>query len=341
MDRKTKWITIVLTLLSLNVVAESSAHWGFPRYGFGRCGIGGGVFVSNRLGYGGFGYGHFRSYQQVGYFASDFCGPGFVGGFVGPTCIAPPLFYPQPIVLNVPTVVPVPFRAPVPRAPAPVHPPDPAPAAGNNQNAPIENFALPNIRRQADPVDEIRRRVEVLKRSTPQGRQRADRSISSGDAAFAKQSYARATSRYREAVARAPDYAEGHFRLAHMYIASRQFDLALKSALTALELSGTARRDGFSLADMYQGNGFARQKDDERLLDASLREPNDGGLQFLIGLTLHYGGNPLKAREHFQKAAGLAGPQQDYVRHFLPITLVAEPIKAEAEVANARLGIGL
>ena len=153
-----------------------------------------------------------------------------------------------------------------------------------------------------DDLDEIRRRVMVLKRSTPQSRTRADRLISAGDASFRKQSYARAVAQYRDAIARAPDYAEGHFRLAHAYVATRRFNLALKSAMTAIELAGTARRDGFSMDELYQGNKFAREQHDAMLFDAALREPTDGGLQFLIGFTLHYDRQPLKAREHFRKA---------------------------------------
>jgi tetratricopeptide (TPR) repeat protein len=175
-----------------------------------------------------------------------------------------------------------------------------------------------------DDLDEIRRRVTVLKRSTPQGRTRADRLISAGDASFRKQSYARAVAQYRDAIARAPDYAEGHFRLAHAYVATRRFNLALKSAMTALELAGTARRDGFSIDELYQGNKFARERHDAMLFDAALREPVDGGLQFLIGFTLHYDRQPLKAREHFRKANQFAGAHQAYLRHFLPVAPVAE-----------------
>ena len=148
--------------------------------------------------------------------------------------------------------------------------------------------------------------------------------ISTADAAFAKQSYARAVALYRNAIARAPDYAEGHFRLAHAYVATRRYNLAIKSAMVALQLSGTARRDGFSLEELYQGNKFAREQHDAMLLDATLREPRDGGLQFLIGFTIHYSGNPFKAREHFRTAMRFQGAHQAYARQFLPVVSVAE-----------------
>ncbi len=231
-----------------------------------------------------------------------------------PICVAPP-----PVVVAAPVFM---NMAPaIPRLAA---------------RPPRENLIPPVVGADAQPpgpfdaLEEIRRRAAVLKPSTPAGRTRADRMISAGDTAFAEQVYARATSKYRDAIARAPDYAESHFRLAHAYVATRRYNLALNSAMIALELAGTARRDRFSLEEMYRGNKFARQQHDAKLLDASLREPTDGGLQFLIGFTLHYGGNPLKAREHFRQAVSLPGPHQAYVRHFLPV----QPV-AEAEVAAA------
>ena len=177
---------------------------------------------------------------------------------------------------------------------------------------------------------EIRRRAAILKPSSPAGRVRADRLISSGDQAFAEQNLARATARYREAIAKAPDYAEAHFRLAHAYVATRRYNLALKSALVALELAGTSRRDGFSLEDMYQGDQFPREQHLKRLVDASLREPTDGGLQFLIGFTLHFDAQTELAQDHFRDAQDLDGIHRAYLRYFLPEKPLAEP----AEAAN-------
>lgn len=201
------------------------------------------------------------------------------------------------------------------------------PAAAAVENDPPANEPAEQVV-DAGPFDElaeIRRRVSVLKRSTPTGRDRADRLISSGDASFAEQTYARAVALYRDAIARAPDYAEPHFRLAHAYVATRRYNLALKSAMTALELAGTTRRDRFSLAELYQGNKFARQRHDEMLLDASLREPQDGGLRFLIGFTAHYSSQPLVARRHFREAMQFPGAHQAYVRQFLPVVPVSDP----------------
>jgi hypothetical protein len=244
--------------------------------------------------------------------------------------IVQPWIVPAPAFVPSPVFVPVPAPVPVPVAPAAVRPLGVPPVA----NVGGENFAHKAIAPPGqvilDPVAfddeaEIRRRAAVLKTSTPGGRMRADRLISRGDQAFADQVFARATAQYRDAIAKAPDYAEAHFRLAHAYVATRQYNLALKSALVALELAASSRRDGFSLEDLYQGDNFVRRQHLQKLIDASLREPHDGGLAFLLGFTLHYGSEPDKAREYFLTAQRIAGMQQAYVRYFLPVQQVAEP----------------
>lgn len=207
-------------------------------------------------------------------------------------------------------------------APRPVGPPPRPMGPPANQIQPVD-FRIPDVDIN-DPLDEIRRRAAVLKPSTPGGRTRADRLISSADEYFSEGNYARAVARYRDAIAKAADYAEPHFRLAHAYVSTRRFNLALKSALTALELAGTARRDGFSLEEMYRGAKFSRQQHDAILVDALAREPEDGGLMFLVGLTYHYGGKPLEAREMFRASEKFPGAHQAYTRLFLPIEPVQE-----------------
>lgn len=280
------------------------------------------------------------------------CGGVFVVETIVPVPVVRPwLLSPLPFraaPVEVVTASPRPFLAPAVGNVGPAVPPM---AGGGNVAAAGNQFAENFVRKNGMPqqdllagkVDEpaphvrggdfsdageIRRRAAVLKASTPVGRMRADRLISSGDQAFAQQNLARATALYRDAIAKAPDYAEAHFRLAHAYIATRRYNLALKSVLVALELSGTSRRDGFSLEDMYQGDLFPREQHFNRLLDASRREPADGGLKFLIGFTLHFNGDRDKAVTYFRQAQDLDGIQQSYARYFLPVTPVGEPIEA-------------
>ncbi len=174
-------------------------------------------------------------------------------------------------------------------------------------------------------VTEIQRRVDVLKPSTPEGRGRADQLLAQGDAQFSAQRYGLASAKYKDAMAKAADYPKSHFRLAHCDIASGNYDLALTRFLMALELAGSAERVNFSLEQLYQGDKFTKQTHIDRLQDAILREPDDGGLVFLMGLTLHYDQHPLEARVWLNKSQAMPGAHQAYVHYFLPVIPVAEP----------------
>ncbi len=191
-------------------------------------------------------------------------------------------------------------------------------------NVPQANVVPPGLANDAS--GEIQRRVDVLRRSTPEGRDRADRLLAQGDALFALQRFSAASAKYRDAMAKAPDYPKPHFRLAHCSIATASFDLALTHSLMALELAGSAERVNFSLDELYRGNELTKQSHFERLQDAILREPNDGGLVFLLALTLHYDDRPWEARQQFIASQAMPGAHQAYVHLFLPIVPVAEPI---------------
>lgn len=172
----------------------------------------------------------------------------------------------------------------------------------------------------APPVaqDEITRRVAALKPSTETGRLRSDELIADGDREFAAQQFRKAAGKYREAIAKAPDYPPGHLRAGHAYIATGDYELAVTYFAMGFELSRNIKRPGFSLADLYRGNALAQQQHEETLADAVLRQPDDGGLLFLTGLTLHYGGRPLQARDYFRRATEMPGRHQPYAAMFVP-----------------------
>lgn len=195
--------------------------------------------------------------------------------------------------------------------------------------------AQPAADAELDQAAEIRRRVAMLRESKPGGRQRADRLIAIADRSFADQDYRRATSKYRQAVAQAADYATAHFRLGHAYVATGDLELALTSFLIGLELSGAVERAGFSLEDMYRGDELAKQTHLHTLSDAALRQPEDGGLRMLVGMSLYYDGQPLRARTYFEQAARLPGPQQTYARMFFPADAL-DQLEAARELEAAR-----
>lgn len=235
---------------------------------------------------------------------------------------APLIVQPQPIVVQVPVVVPV--AVPMGQQPMVQQPGRPA-------------VALPAPRRIAPPdnVDageqEILRRVAALKPSTEDGRMRADQAIADGDREFAEGRHRRAITRYRDAIRRAPDYTSAYFRAGHAHVAVGDYDLALTYFAMALEIARTPHRDGFSLDTLYRDDQQSKQEHLAALGGAIRQQPNDGGLQFLLGITLHYDGNPLKAREYFRKSLELPGRHRPYANLFLPNPPPPPPLLAPAD----------
>ena len=223
-----------------------------------------------------------------------------------------------------------PFQGVSPLPVFPIEPFDQRLDPGFAARPPLRNNAAPNVMpgavmgggaaQAAQPVaqDEITRRVAALKPSTEAGRLRSDELIADGDREFAAQQFRKAAGKYREAIAKAPDYPPGHLRAGHAYIATGDYELAVTYFAMGFELSRNINRPGFSLADIYRGNALAQQQHEEALADAVLRQPDDGGLLFLTGLTLHYGGRPLQARDYFRRAAEMPGRHQPYAAMFVP-----------------------
>jgi len=191
----------------------------------------------------------------------------------------------------------------------------PAPAAINANPAPVQPLVPQNV---PAAEDEIARRVAVLKPSTEAGRSRSDVLIAEADREFAGQKYRPAAQKYRDAIAKAPDYSPGHLRAGHAYTATGDYDLAVNYFAMGFALSRTIERPGFSLNDLYRGDNLAKEQHAEALADAVLRQPGDGSLLFLTGVFQHYNGHPLQARDYFRRAAELPGRHQPYAAMFLP-----------------------
>lgn len=193
------------------------------------------------------------------------------------------------------------------------------------QPAPAMPPVQPQVRAQPQPKaaipaaeDEITRRVAALKPSTDAGRLHSDELIAAGDREFVAQQYRRAAAKYRDAIAKAPDYPPAHLRAGHAYIATGDYELAVTYLAMGFELSKTIERPDFSLTDLYRGNNVAKDQHFEALADAVLRQPEDGGLLFLTGITQHYDGHPLQARDYFRRAAAIPGRHQPYAAMFVP-----------------------
>jgi len=231
-------------------------------------------------------YGNYSNYSNY----SGYRGNGFNGGYIFPPAIS---VQPAPIMPPVQQQV---RQQPQEKLQPPPQPKGGAPAA----------------------EDEITRRVAALKPSTEAGRLHSDELIAEGDREFVAQQFRRAAGKYRDAIAKAPDYPPAHLRAGHAYIATGDYELAVTYFAMGFELSRTIDRPDFSLTDLYRGNNNAKDQHLEALADAVLRQPEDGGLLFLTGLTQHFDAHPLQARDYFRRAASIPGRHQPYAAMFVP-----------------------
>lgn len=260
-----------------------------------------------------------------------YAGPGysFIPGYnwYG---MAPPVVVVQPQIVQVPVQVPqLPANAVAANRPAAgnVQPPMGVGGGvvGNNAMLPPPRVIRPDANAPGAET-EILRRVIALRKSDANDRTRADQAIADGDQEFADGQYRRAMLDYRDALKRAPDYPLALFRAAHAHTVLGDYDLAVTYFGMGLELSRDIVRDGFTLDTLYKGDAISKQQHYGELGAALRRQPQDGGLNYLMGMMLHYDGNAQKAEEYFRKAVELPGRHRPYAAMYLP----EEPPAAQA-----------
>ena len=146
--------------------------------------------------------------------------------------------------------------------------------------------------------------VPIQVRSGPNAAalQLANKYINYGDRLFGEQRYQEALSRYKTAVLAAPAHPEAHFRKAHALVTVNQPALALKAFDRGYQLLGNKQRKAFQLDDIYQDNRSAKIAHMERLAKAAIDNPADAKPLLLLGLALHYDGEPERAQKFFARA---------------------------------------
>jgi tetratricopeptide (TPR) repeat protein len=140
---------------------------------------------------------------------------------------------------------------------------------------------------------------------------------------------------YRDALKRAPDYPLALFRAGHAHTVLGDYDLAVTYFGMGLELSRDTVRDGFTLDTLYKGDAISKQQHYGELGAMLRRQPQDGGLNYLMGMMLHYDGNATKAEEYFRKAVELPGRHRPYAAMYLPDEPPAPPVPAVPPVPAA------
>ena len=145
-----------------------------------------------------------------------------------------------------------------------------------------------------------------LEMSSPEARARAARQIELGDEAFARQQYAQAMGRYRNAIKAAPDRGEAQFRLAQAYLATGKFAQAADAIARGLRFDPSWPESGFNVQQFYAGNEAARLAHLERLAETARDDFDNPVLLFLLGYQLYFSHEPERALPFFERAMLLA-----------------------------------
>lgn len=160
-------------------------------------------------------------------------------------------------------------------------------------------------------------------------RRKADQLIAQGDVLFREQKYLHAIDRYKEAVERAPDMAEAHWRKGHAYVAMHRYQLAAAAFKRALALKPDAERDGFRLNELYGPAATVKTSHLEALAGETLERSESSDLYFLLGVFLRYDGQAERAEKFFVHALELAGSASGHLTAFLPTVEEATPVAAQ------------
>jgi tetratricopeptide (TPR) repeat protein len=156
-----------------------------------------------------------------------------------------------------------------------------------------------------------------------------------GDAHWAEQQYQLALQQYKTAAGAARDLATPYLRQGMALIATRRYDLAADAFVRALDVDDAVPDSDFRLDTLYGDLRLAKNSHLESLAGRALENPDDARMLFVLGVFLHFDGEPERAVKFFRKSAELSGGMAPYARLFLRAALVDEPVEGEA----AGLGI--
>lgn len=168
--------------------------------------------------------------------------------------------------------------------------------------------------RAADPAENDR----PLPRTNQEAIALAWKFIGYGDAHFAEGKYLDASQRYRKSVEAAPQLAAGHFRQGYALIAVGRYELAAKALKRGLALDPGWATSGFSNHELYGPDRRARTTHLDAMTEAADGQPHDADLMFLLGVFLHFDGQPERAADFFRRAGQLVGGDDSHVRAFVP-----------------------
>ncbi len=180
--------------------------------------------------------------------------------------------------------------------------------------------------RAVEPRDVFRPRT-----SNPASRERALRLVMAGDAHFAEQQYQLALQQYKTAAGAAPDLATPYLRQGLALIATRRYDLAAEAFKRALDVDDAVPDSDFRVDSLYGDLRLAKNSHLETLATRALDKPDDANMLFVLGVFLHFDGEPERAVKFFRRSAELSGDMAPYARPFVRAALVDKAIIGEED----------
>ena len=115
----------------------------------------------------------------------------------------------------------------------------------------------------------------------------------------------------------APQLADGYFRQGYALAAMGRYDLAARAIKRGLGLDPTWPRSDFNNHELYGDNRLAKTAQLDAMAKAAEEKPHDADLLFLLGVLLHFDGQPDRAATFFKRAGQLAGGDDAHLRAFM------------------------
>ena len=151
----------------------------------------------------------------------------------------------------------------------------------------------------------------AIEQPSDQAIERAEHFIQSGDNLFQQQRYQEALGRYKDAVAAAPGYAEGHLRKGLAYLATNRPDEAVDAIELAIQQNPEVAGTSLTLDALLGNNGLAKTSIIEANARRAVTDPQNPEYLFCVGVLLFFDGDRDRAQQCFQAARQAGGDADD------------------------------
>lgn len=156
---------------------------------------------------------------------------------------------------------------------------------------------------------------------------RSLRAMSEGDTEFRAGDFFAAQTDYRTAIRSSPDLAEPHLHYGMAMIACGRFEDAAMEFKKAIDYDPSLVESDFQWQDLYDDPAVMDEHFD-KLAEFALVRKNDPEILFVIGVCLHFRGEPERAAPFLERVAELDGQWEFAVSTMLAVN---EPAKEPAE----------